>query len=177
MKTLFFLDLSFNLIENFFDRSFEGLNRLRKLKLQNNKLTKLPKPLFEKLYKIKEVDLSYNLFKKVPYKTLQEITNLEELKLSGNTIDHISKRDLLKFTKLETLKIDNLNLGEIEEGAFDTLEELRFLNVTSNLLMTLPVPSNSGELIKIDLDQNEFVCDCELFDFYMFMRMNTKITG
>ena len=93
---------------------------------------------------------------------------LEELKLSGNNIESIRKKDFIKNVNLKILDIDGLMLGEIEDDAFEKLDELRFLNVSSNLLLYMP--EFTKDMIKVDLSNNEFMCDCNMFPFYMFIR-------
>ena len=177
LETLFHLDLSHNLLETLFEHSFEDLRRLRELILADNKLTNkgLPKELFSGLTKITKLDFTNNKLKKVPFKVISEIDKLRDLSLSGNFIDLIRSKDFSKNVYLKILNLANSNIIDMEEGVFDEMPELRFLNISNNMIINMPVPVKSKELSKADLSNNPFICNCDIFPFYMFMRVNTNI--
>lgn len=77
------IDLSYNSIYDIRPNAFFGMNNLRELYLQGNKLTNIHPEIFSPLTQLAILDLRYNSIKSFNNKTFESLTHLKNLSLSG----------------------------------------------------------------------------------------------
>ncbi|XP_076817272.1 toll-like receptor 8 [Clavelina lepadiformis] len=122
---------------------------------RNFTITRLPSPRF------KFLDLSFNNWKRIPRDFLGN--KLKALFFGLNPVARLTKDDFLNSTKLELLDLSGMGLTieeslsvSIENGTFDSLTELKFLNLASNYICFLPddIFKNNRNLENLYLDHN-----------------------
>lgn len=111
------LDLSGNYLVSLPDHSFRPNYQLLELKLSSNRLTKIPPQLFSGLRHLRVLELNDNDIDFLPKGLFSELNNLERLDLSGNPLT----RD-----------------GRLSDFVFNGLVNLRWLNIGSSRLKSLP---------------------------------------
>ncbi|XP_063626385.1 protein artichoke-like [Cydia splendana] len=190
LKKLLIVDLSYNIIQEVEMQSFEHLNKLKILKLNNNPLlTVMPSHFFKGLVSSTVLDLSYthvNMVKdgalngmkllKTFNSSYGNLTDLETNAFSGT--GSIQVLDL-SYNQLETYSLNNTNIKLVEEiylqynklqyiteRTFLDLSDLRLLSLKGNNLIGIKNDAfrNLRNLLKIDLSANpEVVFNSSIF--------------
>ncbi|XP_070191497.1 toll-like receptor 13 [Littorina saxatilis] len=128
---------------------FAGSPRLSFLQLSHNKATGLSEAKFAQLF--------------------GSANNLNKLSLGDCDIETITKKTFSQLRKLKTLYLFQNKLTYIEGGAFDSLPDLRELNLGRNQLATVQASlfslDTQRRLHSLDLSGNPFVCSCDLMWF------------
>lgn len=127
------LELNYsNLYELFiFDKKFEGIKKLKRLKLYDVEVIMLSKFSYLDLTNLEELNLSENSICKI--EGLKTFTKLKKLKLSNNSIRKIEGLETL--TKLTYLNLSYNHITKIE--GLLTLTNLRVLYLNNNNLCEL----------------------------------------
>lgn len=145
LKNLEVLDLSHNmltrktLIPEIFEGSFNAdrylpMDNLRVLRLGNNQLHSLDPDLFEHLPNLEELSLKENTFK---------------------IIDQPTNIAIGSITTLRVLDLSYMELLEIPKTIFHTPQGLQYLNLTGNLLTTIPEALEYAINLKwLSMDEN-----------------------
>ena len=109
--------------------NLEGLNKLQKLQLDNNIITKIQG--LDHLEELRWLDLSFNMIEKI--EGLSNLKYLEDLSLFNN-----------KITKLEGLEeLVHLNVLSVGSNELDNLEEqVLYLKSLNNNLQVLKIKNN-----------------------------------
>lgn len=115
---------------------FCNLTRLRLIHLGDNKLTKLDDGIFQHNRKLKRIVLSDNEISEIEEAVFANLTNLRGLYLSGNQLTSFNLKDLKDSHKLSILELHN--------------NKLRTLNGYQSPLLILP------ELRECTIDGNDF---------------------
>lgn len=139
------LDLS-NIGPNAFDEdvfnSISQLNHLKILDLSSNKLMTMNGFSFGS--SLERLDLSFNAFSDNPL-NFSHRNALRQLILDGNIIEVLRKDGFLGASSLTGLSIRNNLLRSIESGAFNGLEKLQILDLSSVVSnVTFPVDVLAG---------------------------------
>ena len=151
------LDLSCNRIVDLDDAGLDSIPELRSLKIQNNRLEKLPW-YFPRLRALTELNISNNKFRDFP-DVICKTTNLVDLDVSFNEI-HELPDELGDLYKLETLIIVGNQVSRFPPGSTNlhSLKELdcRRNNVSDiSLICTLPkvkeIKANHNSLLALEL--------------------------
>ena len=148
-------------------RLFRGLDRLRIINLEYNRLSCLHPNIFANLVRVEEIDLSNNDLKAVDkdlfrichdeYCVIQPFNQLQHLDLSSNQIETLHPQLFSKLAKLEYLSLANNLLKSLEPPVFHELVSLSFLYLQYNQLSTFNTTlfSNLFELEWISLNNNQ----------------------
>lgn len=141
--------LDLNIIHKLAEGSFVDLPRLKEIHLSDNKISEILFGAFHRLPELKKLDLNRNIIRFIhPESFLQDIqSGLEELFLADNLISHIKElRSIL-----------------------NSLPQLLFLDLSNNLLESIPFGSFRGHatLEQLDLSFNKI----RLIDKEAFMAM------
>ncbi|XP_076284097.1 uncharacterized protein LOC143210791 [Lasioglossum baleicum] len=118
--------------------AFQWLTDLTVLDLSRNKISKLPETLWGWWsQQIKELYLAKNNLTSVP--KLCELRNLQRLDLSGNSIFSLTDEDICgTLTQLQSLFLNDNLIFEVDGAAFRKFIKLRMLDLSGNLLTTVP---------------------------------------
>ena len=142
------LDMKFSAIWSIEEDTFSGLNNLKHLDLTGNGLTWVPRavllPSLEILdmsyqndsqkYSIDLLNIPFNLEEKVFEKT--NMTNLKSFSLSGVTMKTLKKFALAGLDNLEILNLDHTKIEYIENGVFEHVPNLKYLDLSHNKDLT-----------------------------------------
>lgn len=162
MTKLKSLDLGYNLLENKYkvlpSGLFAGLNltSLVSLTLQALQMSKLEEGTFNGIEGLEQLDLSYNFLPEFPKEVLK-LKELKRLKLYSNEVMNLKNNTFAGLTKLQKLLIGVNDIGTIEPGAFNDLEDsLEEINLYLNPLLAVPTEALSDlrKLKKLSLVKN-----------------------
>ncbi|XP_058832061.1 leucine-rich repeat-containing protein 70-like [Topomyia yanbarensis] len=163
------LDLSHNNISVIVKKAFFNLNNLEVLDLSNNMLTSksLVPDIFEGSYnpdeylpmeKLKVLRLGYNQLHSLDQDLFEHLPNLEELSLVNNVfkvIDQLSETAIASVKTLRSLDLSYMELNDIPVYIFNAPQGLQYLNLTGNLLTTIPQALDYATNLKwLSLDEN-----------------------
>ncbi|XP_055593119.1 leucine-rich repeat-containing protein 70 [Uranotaenia lowii] len=163
------LDLSHNNISAIAKRAFIELDKLESLDLSYNLLTakalkpeifegKFSSDEYEPMLAMKTLRLAYNQLHVLDSDLFEHFPNLETLSLEGNifkVIDHQTEIALSSIHTLKSLDLSYMELLQLPEFIFKAPQDLAYLNLTGNLLTTVPEALRFTEKLKwLSLDEN-----------------------
>lgn len=127
------LDLSNNNIVYIEPDTFVDSPGLISLKLQNNQLERIPGPFLisKSLLNLDISDCQINYLNQYFF---TETPALNSIDLSGNPIEEIKPSVFNRIISLQVLKLNRCKLTTISTNAFDTLEDLKTLELSNNYL-------------------------------------------
>ncbi|XP_018322504.1 leucine-rich repeat-containing protein 70-like [Agrilus planipennis] len=146
-------------VRNIEDDAFAGLTRLKRLHLSNNFLKTLTSAGFRGLEQLDMLVLSFNKIDKIEEGTLkgltsliylnirnnelsvipneiQELNNLKYLDMSHNDFSNVNV--ILKSNSLNFLRLSSCKIVTLTENSFKGTPQLQLLDISYNLLTTLP---------------------------------------
>ncbi|KAK3099576.1 hypothetical protein FSP39_006423 [Pinctada imbricata] len=169
------LQLAFNNIENLTAYSFDHWSSLEELDLSHNWISSLEEHTFEGLQKLKTLKLDNNLLVYITLPVFSPLVSLRRLSLSEMAeMMYLGKQSFHGLKNLTYLNLSsNEKLGFLHEEIFHGLEEMKFLNLSHNNIShlsesTFPMPSN----FSVDISGNNFECDCHLE--WLVRKINSK---
>uniref|UniRef100_A0A3P9PLU9 LRRCT domain-containing protein n=1 Tax=Poecilia reticulata TaxID=8081 RepID=A0A3P9PLU9_POERE len=149
------LQLHGNEIELIEDQTFDELVNLKKLNLGKNNLTSVSTSWFSKLKNLAKLDLSKNYFLNLSPDYFEGPEKLTEINVQGNMINSLDGQLFENLQFVTTIKLANNDLRTLSGDVFDSLTKLK----------------------KLDLSNNPWQCDCNLIDFYHWIKTNAdKLT-
>ncbi|XP_053661212.1 leucine-rich repeat neuronal protein 3-like [Anopheles marshallii] len=163
------LDLSHNEIATIEISCFKNLTQLEVLDLSHNRLkTKdlIPEifighyspSIYEPLKQLRVLRLGANELHSLNQDLFQHLPALEELSLELNAfkvIDQQSETAIASVDRLVSLDLSYMELEEIPKYLFHTPTGLQYLNLTGNLLKTIPPALSYAKGLKwLSLDEN-----------------------
>ena len=161
-KNLDYLDLSYNLIENFDSKAFDKMKNLKILKIQKNVLGSMAILDFTALNMLKYLDASECNLKQIP--SFQERNNLIMFLFAKNKLRLLKESE---FSRLKDLQYLGLSSNEIEEvelspdlqnGVFYGLTKLEDLDLSINRLnqshLSILNINNLSNLVSLNLSYN-----------------------
>ncbi|KAK3105642.1 hypothetical protein FSP39_002507 [Pinctada imbricata] len=128
MRTLTFIDLSWNRIAFIEKNSFHTLDRLRVLDLSSNRLHFLHSSVFHNLKRLQHLSLSQNVLEDLPSLLFKDLAQLVTLDLSCNNIRSIKNELFDGLLSLKELDLSG-NLIDANERMFDRLVVLHYMKV------------------------------------------------
>lgn len=138
LTNLQFLDLSNNKIRTVSDTSFHFLKKLKRLELQDNEITEIPKGTFQgDIHSaLEEIHLSFNIIKLIQQHTFVDLYSIEAIHLDDNQIERLERRAFMNLNRLKTLNLRGNKIATIADEAFQNLPELDYLDIAYNSLKT-----------------------------------------
>lgn len=151
LYNLKFLDFSNNKI-NFISENIKNLKNLVEINLTNNSLQSIPIEI-SFLGELEVMNLNQNKINQIP-KNFGNLSKLKKLDMSENLIESISA-DFGNLLQLEQLIIFKNKIKKIEDGAFEGLINLKYLDLHNNFLTEFKKVPNSDILDTIILGYNK----------------------
>ncbi|CAG5106189.1 Similar to Tollo: Toll-like receptor Tollo (Drosophila melanogaster) [Cotesia congregata] len=147
LKNLEYFSIAKNRISTLHKSDFDGLTNLKILNLSHNRLTEIISGTFDELVSLEKLDLSANKFKILLPDWISPKVSLKHLFLNDNSFKSWSSFSLMGIQSLQyvnvtgnplnstvtRLNLSKNNILKIENGAFDSLPNLNFVNLTRNL--------------------------------------------
>ena len=139
LEVLATLDLSRNEIEPVHAQAFAGLKALTFLRLDGNRLSKVPRSLFRQLGNLQKLILSDNaLEKRLPGQLLNGMPKLTHLMLDRNLLEQLPGSFFDNTTTLTVLDLSHNRFDTIPEACTKTrLSSLQSLALTGNTVSDL----------------------------------------
>ncbi|CAG9834830.1 unnamed protein product [Diabrotica balteata] len=121
------------------------LDMLKKLEMQENRISEIKEGDFEGLKNLDSLGLAHNKLKKVPAKVFSHLTMLNSLELDGNNIDTIDPKAFVGLEgNLQYLRLGDNNIHTIPTDALKELHRLRHLDLRSNNITYIAEDAFSG---------------------------------
>ncbi|XP_006901080.1 PREDICTED: leucine-rich repeat, immunoglobulin-like domain and transmembrane domain-containing protein 1 [Elephantulus edwardii] len=154
-----------------------------RLQLERTAISRLPEEAFRLLGRLEQLWLPYNALGDLSAFMLQGLQRLHELRLPGNHLVTFPWAALRDAPQLRLLDLQANRLAAVPKEAAHFLGNLTFLDLSNNQLMRLPqellatwahrqtssfLPGYHTRLI-LGLQDNPWVCDCQLYDLAHFM--------
>ncbi|XP_051949279.1 TLR4 interactor with leucine rich repeats-like [Xyrauchen texanus] len=140
LKSLATLLFARNEIRHVGDHVFQNLKKLTKLSLSRNKISKIDNKALIGLSRLKDFTIDRNELTEIPAGLLDPLERIEHLDFSDNHISRVDPGAFGQLTHLKTLKLKNNRLTNLSGGVFAT----------------------NGVLFHVDLNGNNWTCDCRL---------------
>lgn len=151
--SLRWLDLSCNRIGDLDDAGLDSIAGLRSLKIQNNRMEKLPWYL-PRLHHLKMLNISNNKFRSLP-EVVPKITSLIDLDVSFNMIQNLPE-EIGDLKKLERLILVGNQVSRFPHGC-GTLGSLRELDCRRNMVSDLSLMCMLPKVEAILADHNSML--------------------
>ncbi|XP_018355580.1 PREDICTED: leucine-rich repeat-containing G-protein coupled receptor 5-like [Trachymyrmex septentrionalis] len=136
LKNLHYLSVSGNNINTIESDAFQDNNELLFLNLSSNHIHDLYSTTFENLQYLETLDLSINQLENVPQ--LSNETEISTLYINSNNIKKIISHTFVRMPKLMKLLMRENQIDEIDVNAFAHLNLLKELDLSGNMLSSLP---------------------------------------
>ncbi|MEE6476395.1 hypothetical protein FKM82_011058 [Ascaphus truei] len=185
------LSLSGNRLQELGNNVFSHLPNLRQLDLSNNAMERMSNLTFQghkdDSSPLVELNLSNSLYNESLIQTLGRalqsgaLSSLRKLELVGNNLMYLPMNMFSSLPSLKYLDLSNNSLIGLQAGIFTNLTQLETLNLSHNSLKRLrnatlfDLPNQPGLLI--NLNDNSWVCDCQIEDFAIWLKETTMVEG
>lgn len=147
-----------------------GLLDLQKIYLQRCRLQKIDNHAFRGLANLVELDLSNNYITVIPSTNFIFFPSLMRLSLNNNPITGIRTHCFQHLSYLNTLELSNCKIENIEHEAFSGLKHLEWLRLNGNRLSNIQGDNLFPDTLRgIDLQNNNWNCDCNLRDLHSWL--------
>uniref|UniRef100_A0AAZ3SAC8 G-protein coupled receptors family 1 profile domain-containing protein n=1 Tax=Oncorhynchus tshawytscha TaxID=74940 RepID=A0AAZ3SAC8_ONCTS len=171
------MTLALNRITHIPDRAFTNLSSLVVLHLNNNRIRTLGTQCFDGLHSLETLDLNYNNLEEFPI-AIRALSTLKELFFYDNPIQFVGQSafqhlpelrtlslngaaeitefpDLTGTKSLESLTITGARITSLPTTVCDQLPNLQVLDLSYNMIQSLPSFRGCEKIQKIDLHHNE----------------------
>ncbi|EMD33719.1 hypothetical protein CERSUDRAFT_87049 [Gelatoporia subvermispora B] len=149
-RSLHRLDISCNRIADLDDAGLDYIPELRSLKVQNNRMEKLPW-YFPRLRALKDLNISNNKFRRLPA-VVSEITSLVDLDISFNMIESLPE-EIGQLLSLERLIIVGNQVSKFPYEV-SRLQKLRMLDCRRNSISDISLVCMLPQVEQIFTDYN-----------------------
>ena len=144
-----------------YPETFNGLNYLRDLSLQGNRISEEQIKILKSLQgTLTYLRLSNNRIASIPDGTFEGFTVLESLLLASNQISELISGRFHGLQSLTYLDLGENMISAVEPGSFEGLSSLQSLYLNSNNIATIQPEtfgfSGLSSLTSISLQQNSF---------------------
>ncbi|KAI1726862.1 leucine rich repeat domain-containing protein [Ditylenchus destructor] len=159
LRKLQSINFNRNLLKDIPERSFDGLDKLRQVRLKSNRICLLlPNALVETKNTLEFLDLSNNCFATIPAQNLRNHASLTHLSLAGNQIGDIAQMQFMNLPKLLELRLSFNRIKGIAPNGFMNVPQLKRFLAQNNLLTSIDGQTLQGfkQLEVIDLSGNHF---------------------
>lgn len=118
------------------EKSFEGLNDLKTLSLNYNKVRKVHKLAFRDLVNLEKIEMVFNQIEMLDDDTFVNNVNLKLVLLYNNQLKVISGSLFAKNINIESLQLQNNAISQIEKGFHTNLKSLTRADFSSNACLS-----------------------------------------
>jgi len=148
-----------------------SLPNLRQLEASSNLVSVIDNATLAKNVKLEWLSLNDNPLADLPPSAFDNNFKLEFLMLSGLQVTSIPAKLLDPLTHLTHVEIrNNINLESLRDDLFYYQGNLKYLRLSNNSLRSIPRSlRNLKAMVSLDLDDNPFECDCQMFWFANWM--------
>uniref|UniRef100_H2ZNX2 LRRNT domain-containing protein n=1 Tax=Ciona savignyi TaxID=51511 RepID=H2ZNX2_CIOSA len=149
------------------------------LLLQHNQLSHLRYPTYFNyltLPKLEVLDLSFNQIRALRNRQFSKLQALKDLRLHNNRITQIMQN--ISSPNLHSIDLSNNLIHSINPRTFENCSALVEVNISGNNLEYLPPitqPQNSTAVVNWYVDDNPWVCDCQMLNTYQHLINNTTL--
>lgn len=127
-QSLLYLDIGYNEITDLPQFEFQNLLILSMAK---NKISKINTSTLKSLTKLIYLNVSYNMISEFSYDLLTGLKSMERLDFQQNMLTYIPVGTFRNLSLVE-LNLKNNHLGVIKENAFETLMQMKYLDLSFN---------------------------------------------
>ncbi|XP_010882142.1 leucine-rich repeat-containing protein 4.2 [Esox lucius] len=152
-----YLNLMENSIETIQADTFRHLHHLEVLQLGRNAIRQIEVGAFNGLTSLNTLELFDNRLTGIPSGAFEYLSKLRELWLRNNPIESIPSYAFNRVPSLMRLDLGELRrLEYISDGAFEGLQNLKYLNLGMCNLREMPVLSPLTGLEELEMSENTF---------------------
>lgn len=123
-------------LETLGENCFNGLNSLKILSLNYNKVRKIHKLALRDLVSVEKIEMVYNNIETLDDELFANNVNLKLVLLYNNQLKAISAQLFSKNTNLESLQLQNNQISQIEKGFYAGLSKLTRADFGSNVCIS-----------------------------------------
>ncbi|XP_065350105.1 chaoptin [Cloeon dipterum] len=133
------IDLSANGLKTIPESSFMALKSLRRIRMHDNHIGRIPKGLFlpETHMYLEDADFSFNAIDHVYVDTFKGLTSLRQIRLDDNKIAAMEPKSYADLPRLRFLDLQGNRVNELNTDTFQNLPELEELDISYNMLKQL----------------------------------------
>ncbi|KAH9283513.1 Slit -like protein 2 protein [Echinococcus granulosus] len=144
------------------------------LNIANNQLTHLPKNAFSRYSSLRKLNLEENKITNVSPWAFSGLHRLSSLYLTGNQIQSFPRNAFKGLSSLTILNLQKNNISCIDGEFFDGLTNLRILHLSENAIDTIEEDAFKSlkQLRYLYLINNKLNCDCSLNWLPEFLKQN-----
>ena len=128
------INLDANSIREIDESSFKNCPNVKKIYLNNNKISRVDGTAIEKLKELKTLELRDNLLRDLPLFITRKLVNID---LSKNYIQTITPSTFNNSKTLSKINLETNDLSKIQESVFKYLTRLRYLFLANNNIIEL----------------------------------------
>ncbi|PIK38867.1 hypothetical protein BSL78_24305 [Apostichopus japonicus] len=130
-----------------------GLSSLKDINFSLNDIRSLPEDLFYETINLEVVSLSLNKLAELPSRIFSNSPHLKIIELASNRLSSIPSDIFMGLSALEKVDLKKNNLVELP------LLNVKFLDLVSNQLTSLPFPDGEIKWEEVRLHHNPLHCD------------------
>lgn len=123
-------------LENLGENCLNGLNSLKILSLNYNKVKKIHKRAFRDLVNVEKIEMVYNNIETLDDELFMNNVNLKLVLLYNNQLKAISAQLFSKNINLESLQLQSNQISQIEKGFHTGLSKLTRADFASNVCIS-----------------------------------------
>ncbi|XP_064637636.1 leucine-rich repeat-containing protein 24-like [Lineus longissimus] len=149
------------------DNGFVSYTSLLFLRFKNCGIKSITQEAFFGLNDLKTLNMEGNRLTSVPFNIFHDLRALQHLYLSYNPIEELTEFAFLGLPLLETLSLEHCDIKKISPQAFIGLDRLKTLDLSYNRLNTLDSSmlrslQTIHSLSVLYIFGNQWICDCNL---------------